>query len=276
LQTLLDKSRSDYELGGKLDDTVRREIEQQARSGQAARGNILGNSAAFAEAQEIGLAGEQRQQQRQQNLLQMAGLEEQLRTSGEQQNLSNLLNVMGVKTQEEQTNLNNLLTVFGADQTEQQQNLSNLLSVMGVKTQEEQTNLGNYLNMASTLDQQQYGREQQTLSSLSSFLMGNPVSNQFGSLAGAQFGTVGNYVPNLSQVQSYSAGLNANAGQQSASFALNNYSNQVAYADSQNPWSLVGGLIGAGAGAYLGGPQGAQLGASVAPAPGGKLGSFKF
>jgi hypothetical protein len=240
LQSLLDKSRSDYALGGKLDDTVRAEVEQQARAGQAARGNILGNSAAFAEAQEIGKAGEEREQQRYANLLQMAGLEEQLRTASDQQDLANLMNVMNVKTGEEQTNL------------------------------------GNYLNLASTLDQQQYGREQQTLSSLSSFLMGNPVSNQFGALAGAQFGAVGNYIPNLSQVQSYNTGLNSAAGQQSASYSLNNYANQVSYADAQNPWGLVGGLEGLGIGSYLGGTAGGALGASAGTAIGGKLGGMSF
>lgn len=65
---MLSDTLADYGLGSKLDDVTRSQVEQNARAGQAARGNILGNAAAYGEAMEVGAAGEARKQQRLQNL----------------------------------------------------------------------------------------------------------------------------------------------------------------------------------------------------------------
>lgn len=175
LARALEDAAAEYGLGSKLDDVSRSEVEQQARAAQAARGNILGNASAFAEAMEVGAAGEARKQAR----------------------------------------------------------------------------LGNLVNLATQVDNTKYGREQQALSSLSSFSMGNPISNQFGNLGGAQQGAVG--FTNFGVQQGTT--LNPNAGQQGASFALNNYQNVLAA--SQNPWTnIVSGVAGKVAGAYTGGLMG--------------------
>ncbi|MEM6888767.1 MAG: hypothetical protein AAF636_11570 [Pseudomonadota bacterium] len=64
-ETLYDQIMKELGLGAELSDGVRREVQQGVRGGQAARGNILGNSAIYEEAMELGQAGENRQLQRQ-------------------------------------------------------------------------------------------------------------------------------------------------------------------------------------------------------------------
>jgi hypothetical protein len=68
LQKLLDDAKGEYELGSRLDDSTAREVEQAVRSAQAARGNVLGSAAATQEAMARGEMGNQRKQQRAQNL----------------------------------------------------------------------------------------------------------------------------------------------------------------------------------------------------------------
>jgi len=68
-ESLFDQIFGDLGLGAELNDSVRREVSQGVRGGQAARGNILGNSAIYEEAMELGQAGEQRQNQRRQQAL---------------------------------------------------------------------------------------------------------------------------------------------------------------------------------------------------------------
>lgn len=229
IEQLLADASAKYALGGKLDDSVRDEVIQSARSGQASRGNILGNASAFAEAMEVGQASELREKERAQTLLQMAGASENLK----------------------------------------QQSLANYFAAQN----QESTNLGNLFNTQNSISNQSYAREQQALSSLSSYLLGNQVGNQFGGIQGAQYGTVGNYSA-INAVPQNQTQVNQGAGMNGVQFALNNYQNQVQYADAKNPWGIVGGLIGAGIGAAAGGgPAGAQVGASTGTAIGGKIGS---
>ncbi len=68
------KINDELNLGGTLDPSVRREVEQNARAGQASRGNILGDASAYSEAMSTGLAGEARKQQRVANAQATLGL----------------------------------------------------------------------------------------------------------------------------------------------------------------------------------------------------------
>jgi hypothetical protein len=63
-QTLM----SDFAKGGELSDDVRREVEQSARAGQAARGNYLGQANVTAEAMQTADASEKLKQQRLTNI----------------------------------------------------------------------------------------------------------------------------------------------------------------------------------------------------------------
>ena len=197
LEQALADVAGEYALGSTLDAGTRKEVEQGMRSGQAARGNILGNAAAAAEAMEIGTAGENRKQQR----------------------------------------------------------------------------LSNLVNLATQVDNTKYSRDQQNMSNVSNFVLGNPITNQFASLAGAQQGSVA-YNP----IGYQTTGLNPNAGQMGTNFALGNYSNLLSEYDinSQgNPWmGAVGGLVGAGVGAYFGGPVGAGVGSTVGTTAGSALGTL--
>lgn len=63
-QAVADQIMAELQQGGQLSDDVRREVEQQVRRGQAARGNTHGNAALFQEAQEVGMAAERRKAER--------------------------------------------------------------------------------------------------------------------------------------------------------------------------------------------------------------------
>jgi hypothetical protein len=67
-QALGQRLSSQYALGTQLDPGTIREVEQGVRSGQAARGNVYGTPQLVAETMARGQMGEQRQQQRMQNL----------------------------------------------------------------------------------------------------------------------------------------------------------------------------------------------------------------
>lgn len=182
LAAALEDVAGEYALGSTLDAGTRKEVEQGMRSGQAARGNILGNAAAAAEAMEIGTAGENRKQQR----------------------------------------------------------------------------LSNLVNLATQVDNTKYARDQQNMSNVSNFVLGNPITNQFASLQGAQQGAVAYNPINYS-----TTGQNPNAGAQGTQFALGNYGN--VWDSSQagvNPWmaTLGGAATGAAAGFAVGGPWGAAAG----------------
>jgi hypothetical protein len=84
-------------------------------------------------------------------------------------------------------------------------------------------------------------------------VLGQPITNQFGSLQGAQQGAVAFTPMNGAGYQ----GLNQNAGQQATQFAQGNYGTatqawqtQANIAAQGNPWmGLVGQVAGAAAGA---------------------------
>jgi hypothetical protein len=106
------------------------------------------------------------------------------------------------------------------------------------------------------------GRSQQKLANVSAMVLGQPITNQFGGLAGAQQGAVG------FQPIAYQGGsnLNSNAGSAATGYAQgnygtasNNWSTSANIAAQGSPWlALAGTALGAGAGA-----AGAKLGAMI-------------
>jgi len=98
-----------------------------------------------------------------------------------------------------------------------------------------------------------FGRQQQDLANASAMVLGQPITNQFGSLAGAQNGAVA-FNPLTS---SGFSSVNPNAGAAGAQWAQQNYS------DALNAWNTMAGIaqadtasrnsmLGAGAGAAAG------------------------
>ena len=66
--------KNQLDLGGQLDPSVARQVQQSALGGQAARGNVLGDADAFSQAMSTGTAAEQLQQQRTANAQATLGL----------------------------------------------------------------------------------------------------------------------------------------------------------------------------------------------------------
>ena len=246
LGAALDKAKSDYALGAKLDPDTQREVLNDARAGQAARGNYLGDAAAVAEATTLGQAGEARRQQRLGNLLDV-----QNRVFGQNTTLRN----EGRAAQ--QSKLAQMAGLAGQDFTQGNQSYANRMNNLQLEGNFNQQQLAENHAVNNT----NYARQQQALANASAMVLGQPVTNQFGSLGAAQNGAVGG----AQQINYNQQGqTNANAGQQGASFAQGNYGTQAGIWNTQaqtaaqgNPWmSLVGGALGAftgGAGSALGG-----------------------
>ena len=74
MSALNEQAMGDLAAGSALDPETRRQLEQQVRAGQAQRGFGLGPVDLFEEAMTTGLAGQQRKQQRLQNVFSVAGL----------------------------------------------------------------------------------------------------------------------------------------------------------------------------------------------------------
>ena len=157
-----------------------------------------------------------------------------------------------------QARLGTLAQLAGQDNNQRQQAYTSRLAAMG------QAQQGN-LNIAAeerAARGETIGRNQQKLANVSAMVLGQPITNQFGSLAGAQQGAVG-FTP-----INYQGGtnLNQNAGQAGASFAQGNFgtnssnwNTSAGIAAQGNPWmSLLGQGLGAAAGA-----GGAKLGAMI-------------
>jgi hypothetical protein len=73
MDSYLRQAQAEAALGSQLDPVTARQVEQQARAGQAARGNIYGTPQMVSEAMATGQAGEARKQQRQAALSQALG-----------------------------------------------------------------------------------------------------------------------------------------------------------------------------------------------------------
>ena len=338
------KALAEYNLGSKLDPDSERNLTNEARAGQVARGNYLGDAAAVAEATTLGQAGQAIKQQRLQNLLnvqnQAFGQNTQLRDTtnqlqqsrlgilsnlenqgftqdqslrgeqagyattatgerqalrGEQANYTTTANTAraanrseqaGYQTtaEQEQMQRNSQLAamasqIFGTGQSmrneergAQAQQLGLLGQLAGQNfSQNEQaynTQLnaqGQAMNAAGSVAAENraarnetLGRSQQNLANVSAMVLGQPITNQFGSLAGAQNGAVGYQTTNYQG----GTGLNQNAGNQAAGFNQGLYGTQanmwntsanIAQQDNANQMKAITGVAGLAAGGMTGG-----------------------
>lgn len=270
LNQSLQKAAADYQQGGKLTDAQRSEVEQQVRAGQSARGNVLGNSAALVEAMEVGKAADAREAQRLQTLTDLQGKAFAQNQQSNQSRLAALGDVQSRVTSGNQYNDTarradidqryNLLS--GADQ-QQVQNLgalSGLVSADVAQGQQAYANQMNNLTTAANLTAQQtaenratrsenYGRDQQKLSNASSFVLGQPITNQFGALGAAQQGTVG-----FNQV-GYQGGNNAANASTGQVYQMQgdmwNTAQNIKAQNQQSMMSLASGVAGSAAGAMM-------------------------
>lgn len=286
----LQRAVEDYNRGGALDPNVRRELLNEARAAQAARGNFLGDAAALVEAQELGSAMEQRQAQRLATLLDvqgrafgqnsalraeeaalqqaqlgaLAGLQQQGYTQSAADRAEIERRIAGQAALQQQQ-VGNLGVLAGLQQQAYGQGAADraeALQRIGTQAGLVQQQMGN-LGMLGQLQQQafgqnqatdatNYGRRQQTLANVSAMVLGQPITNQFGALGSAQQGAVG-YTP-----VNFQGGptLNANAGNQAAQFAQQGYgtasSNWSKMADIQSQGSPWMSLVGNVAGAAAG------------------------
>jgi hypothetical protein len=101
-----------------------------------------------------------------------------------------------------------------------------------------------------------FGREQQKLANASAMVLGQPITNQFGSLQGAQQGAVAFTPVNYSG----GIGLNANAGLNAANFAQQSFGTNanmwttaanIAQQDNAGMMSMISGMAGSAMGAMI-------------------------
>lgn len=289
LDPVLGSVIADFQRGGELDPTIKRNLLNDVRSGQASRGNFLGDAAAVVEASQLGAASEARRQQSLTNLLgvqqQASGQDAATRAeqlAREQFRLGTLAAIQQQQFGQDQTisqaelqRLGALTSLqqqqFGQDQTISQADLQRLGTLAGIQQQQfgqDQTISQNDVQRLTTLagiQQQQFGQDQslrnenfgqgqQKLANVSAFVLGQPITNQFGSLGAAQQGAVG-FTP-----ISGAAGTNLNptAGQLGATFASQNFGTQANIFGTQANFAAQAGgnpftsLLGAGLGAIAG------------------------
>lgn len=212
----LQRAVADYQLGGALDPNVKRQLLDEVRAGQVARGNYFGDAAAVAEATEVGSAMEQRAAQR-------------------------LATLLGVQQQ-----------AFGQNSAMRQERNALAQQRLGTLAQLQ----GQQFAQNQSQRNEAFGRQQQNLANVSAMVLGQPITNQFGSLGSAQQGAVA-YNP-----VGYSGGpaLNANAGALAAQFAQGNYGTManmwstaanIAQQDNAGKMGLISGLGGAALGAMI-------------------------
>jgi hypothetical protein len=294
LSPAMQRVLAEFELGGKLNDKEMRDVTNNARAGQAARGNYLGDAAAVQEGVEQGLAGNDRAQQRFHNLLdiqgQAFGQSDALRNEGQSAKLSRIGTLSGLEGQRygmEQGRIGTLAGLesqrFGQGSTtnaqlaalqnqgyaQNQGRIGTMANLAGQQFNQGQQAYSTGLNAAQAAfggtaamanDQRQaqqlnFAQQQQRLANASAIALGAPVTNQFGSLGGAQNGAVGFTPVNYQPVGQ----LNQNAGQQGANFAQQNFGTlsnmwgkQADIASQGNPWmSALGTIGGAALGAMI-------------------------
>lgn len=205
----------------------------QAQSGLAQQ--QFGNNAALAA---------QNQQATTNKINTLAGLSQQL--FGNQQTLDS------ARFGQEQARLGMLSGLQSQGYGQQQQTYQNQLGALNTENSLNQQQIA----QNQYVDQTNYARDQQRLSNASAMVLGQPITNQFGSLQGAVNGAVGS----PQGVNYQQAGqLNQNAGNQSANFASGNFgtlgnmwNTQANIAAKGNPWmGLLGSAAGAAAGAGI-------------------------
>lgn len=235
LSSALARAQQEFELGGKLDTDTKRELLNEVRAGQAARGNYLGDAAAVTEATELGSAMERRKAERLASLLDVQGRAFGQGQSIRQEGAQNLMTRIGAKS-----------SVQGQDFAQGMQRLGQQAALAGQDFGQNQQAYTAGLNAAQAAfagtqamadDQRRtraenFGYDQQRLSNAQALALGAPVTNQFGSLGGAQQGAVGfqqvGYQPGIN--------LNANAGAQAANFA------QQSFGTNANMWMTAANI----------------------------------
>ena len=301
----LQSAMAEFRKGGKLDDDTKRELLNETRAGQAARGNYLGDAAAVAEATELGGAMERRKEQRLNNLLDVQGkvFEQNDRLRGQnrsaaQDRLGRLAALTGQDNSQKNTTWGNRRNALGMENDINVQQLGENRATRGEndarwasflatendinKQQVDENratrgenaairseNEGNWnrnMDRENLLNKQQvdenratrnenYARSQQRLANASSMILGNQVTNQWGSLAAAANGAVGaptgvGYTPGIGQ--NANAGAQGNAAAQSNFGTLSNMWNTAANIAQQDNAGKLGAISGV-AGMALGG-----------------------
>lgn len=274
----------DYSLGGRLNDAETREVSNNVRAGQAARGNFLGDAAAVQEGVALNAQSEAKKQQRFQNLLsiqqQIFGQNDVMRDDTQQANLDRIGVMSGVQgqgftqAQQRAASLAGMAQqLFGNEQSvrgeQRSSELAKIGAMAGLAGQDFGQNqaaynsrlnsVGSAMGGAATIAQEEraargetFGQGQQALANASAMVLGQPITNQFGSLGHAQQGAVGFTPVNFNS----GIGLNPTAGAQGASFAQGNFGNlanmwgqNAQIAAQGNPWmGLVGNVVGSVAG----------------------------
>ena len=272
----LQSAMAEFRKGGKLDDDTKRELLNETRAGQAARGNYLGDAAAVAEATELGGAMERRKEQRLNNLLDVQGkvFEQNDRLRGQnrsaaQDRLGRLAALTGQDNSQKNTTWGNRRNALGMENDINVQQLGENRATRGENAAIRSENEGNWnrnMDRENLLNKQQvdenratrnenYARSQQRLANASSMILGNQVTNQWGSLAAAANGAVGaptgvGYTPGIGQ--NANAGAQGNAAANSIFNTLSNIWNTAANIAAQDNKQKIGAISGA-AGAAAGG-----------------------
>ena len=272
----LQSAMAEFRKGGKLDDDTKRELLNETRAGQAARGNYLGDAAAVAEATELGGAMERRKEQRLNNLLDVQGkvFEQNDRLRGQnrsaaQDRLGRLAALTGQDNSQKNNTWGNLKNALGMENDVNVQQLGENRATRGENAAIRSENEGNWnrnMDRENLLNKQQvdenratrnenYARSQQRLANASSMILGNQVTNQWGSLAAAANGAVGaptgvGYTPGIGQ--NANAGAQGNAAANSNFNTLSNIWNTAAGIAQQDNAGKLGAISGV-AGMALGG-----------------------
>ncbi|PAW75175.1 MAG: hypothetical protein B9S38_02495 [Verrucomicrobiia bacterium Tous-C4TDCM] len=252
----LQRAMQEFELGGKLGADEKRALLNDVRAGQAARGNYLGDGAAVAEQMEVGQAEDARKAQRLSSLLAIQGAafgqNSQLRDETAR-NATNRVNTMaavqGQDFGQRSTQIGQQAGLIGQDFGQNQQAYTTGLNAAQAAFSGTQA----MANDQRAARQEGFGYDQQRLANASSVALGAPITNQFGSLGGAQQGAVGFTPTNFQPGQT----TNPNAGALGANFAQGNFGTQANMwgqraniAAQGNPWmSLLGNAAGAATGA---------------------------
>ena len=261
----LQSAMAEFRKGGKLDDDTKRDLLNETRAGQAARGNFLGDAAAVVEATELGGAMEKRKAERLQNLLgvqnQVFGQNEALRG----QNRANRAENAGIRGENEANWNRNMDRENLQNKQQVDENRATRNDNAGIRSENE-ANWNRNVDRENLQNKQQvdenratrnenYARSQQKLANASSMILGNQLTNQWGGLAAAANGTVGaptgvGYTPGIGQ--NANAGAAGNAAAQSNFGTLSNMWNtaaNIAAQDNKQKIGAISGVAGAGLGA---------------------------
>lgn len=239
IDTAFKQAQAEFALGSKLDPDSERELMNQARAGQAARGNYLGDAAAVAEATTLGQAGRAIKQERLNNLL---GIQE--RVFGQTGSLRNEARDAAMKK------IGALGAVAGQDFGQASTTYGNRMNNLAM---EDGVNARQVAENRATRNEN-YSRAQTKLANASAMVLGMPITNNFAGLGGAANGSVG--AP-TGVAYNPGTGLNANAGAAGNAAANSNFGTlanmwntaaNIAAGDNANKLSAISGVGGAALG----------------------------